>query len=38
MNFGGSREELELQYGHPWSEFSENAIPRKQLLQHIDSV
>ncbi|KAF7371488.1 hypothetical protein MVEN_00003400 [Mycena venus] len=28
VNFGGSREEIELQYGHPWSEFAEKAIPR----------
>ncbi|KAJ7817637.1 hypothetical protein B0H13DRAFT_1922821 [Mycena leptocephala] len=28
VNFGGGREELELQYGLPWSEFAENAIPR----------
>ncbi|KAJ6490093.1 hypothetical protein C8R45DRAFT_929392 [Mycena sanguinolenta] len=28
VNFGGSREELELRYGIPWSEFAEKAIPR----------
>ncbi|KAJ7450484.1 hypothetical protein B0H11DRAFT_2289221 [Mycena galericulata] len=28
IHFGGSREELELHYGQPWSDFVESVIPR----------
>jgi hypothetical protein len=29
IHFGGKREELELHYGKPWSDFAESVIPRK---------
>ncbi|KAJ7606762.1 hypothetical protein DFH06DRAFT_1149846 [Mycena polygramma] len=28
VHFGGSRDELELHYGQPWSDFAERVIPR----------
>ncbi|KAJ7501382.1 hypothetical protein B0H11DRAFT_1908249 [Mycena galericulata] len=30
IHFGGSREELELHYGQPWSDFVESVIPQHQ--------
>ncbi|KAJ6482250.1 hypothetical protein DFH09DRAFT_1340847 [Mycena vulgaris] len=32
VNFGGSREELQLHYGKPWSDFAETVIPRPIIL------
>ncbi|KAJ7922160.1 hypothetical protein B0H13DRAFT_2317763 [Mycena leptocephala] len=31
IHFGGKREELELHYGKPWSDFAESVIPRPVL-------
>ncbi|KAJ7866884.1 hypothetical protein B0H13DRAFT_1897869 [Mycena leptocephala] len=32
IHFGGKREELELHYGKPWSDFAESVIPRPVLV------
>ncbi|KAJ7231785.1 hypothetical protein C8J57DRAFT_1250915 [Mycena rebaudengoi] len=32
QHFGGSPEDLDLNYGQPWSEFAEEAIPRPILI------
>ncbi|KAJ6600923.1 hypothetical protein B0H10DRAFT_1958533 [Mycena sp. CBHHK59/15] len=35
LNFGGSREELQLSYGKPWSDFAEDVIPHRGLSQFV---